>query len=321
MNNPVTKPSSDTEAERSGVTLALMAFMIFPVGDAFIKSMSGDWPAPAVASLRFFLGTLIFGLILWRREGLASFHPSQFRAIHIARGFALAVATITFFSAIFIMPLADAAAIQFINPILTVLLGGWFLKERLPMTAWVATLIAFVGVLIMLRPNLAAFGWVALLPLISAVGVSSLIILNRVAGSTGSPNGSMWQAQFQLALWGTLFLTLGATMGHFLVDSLAVTSPPAWHVWLRCMITAMIQSVAHFLLFLATVRATASSIAPITYLQLVMATGISVLVFEDPVDAMTLSGGLLVIVSGLYHWLSSDGRHVVRQWRQQLYKS
>lgn len=300
-----------TQQERSGVTLALTAFMIFPVGDAIIKSMAGDWPAPAVAALRFFLGTLIFGLILWHKEGGDALHPRHYRMIHVARGLALAIATLTFFSAIFVMPLADAAAIQFINPILTVLLGGWFLKERLPGTAWVATLIAFVGVLIMLRPNLAAFGWVALLPLISAFGVSGLIILNRVAGA----GGSLWQAQFQLALWGTLFLTLGALLGHLLMPALRVEALPEWHVVVRCLVTATVQSVAHYLLFLATVRATASSIAPITYLQLIMATAVSVMVFRDPVDSLTLLGGLLVIVSGLYHWISSDGRHVLRRLR------
>ena len=163
--NQTTPDQQDVQA-RSGVTLALIAFMIFPFGDAFIKSMSGEWPAPAVAALRFSLGIVIFGAMLWHREGIDAFRFRHFRLIHVARAFALSIATITFFSAIFIMPLADAAAIQFINPILTVLLSSWFLKERLPFSAWIGTLIAFAGVLIMLRPNFAAFGWVAALPLI-----------------------------------------------------------------------------------------------------------------------------------------------------------
>lgn len=302
--------SSPGRLQQSGVTIALMAFMIFPFGDAIVKSMAGDWPAPAVAALRFTIGSLILGAILWRQEGAAGFRRETFSLVHVGRGLALTLATITFFSAIFIMPLAEAAAIQFVNPILTVLLSSWLLKERLSLPAWVATFLAFGGVLIMLRPNLAEFGWVAVLPLLSAVGASTIIILNRVAGASGT----LWQAQFQMSLWGAIFLSITAAAGHFLFEDVRIPGPPAWHVVARCLAVAMVQSTAHFLLYLATTRATASSIAPIIYLQLIIATIISVVIFKDPVDAMSLVGGLLILASGLFHWMTSDGRHVLRRW-------
>ena len=180
--------------------LALVAFAGFPLGDAVIKSMAGDWPAPAVAALRFTIGALALAVILFVREGRRGFQVNR-PWLHMARGFALFVGTISFFSAIYIMPLADAVAISFINPILTALFSGWFLRENMPPRTWVATIIAFGGVLIMLRPNVSAFGWVAILPLISAFAMSTMLILNRMV----STQRSIFAAQFYIAFWAAIF--------------------------------------------------------------------------------------------------------------------
>ncbi len=295
-----TDPSLERKAAAGGITLALVAFAGFPLGDAIIKSMAGEWPAPAVAALRFSIGALALAIILFLREGRHGFQVTR-PGPHMARGFALFVGTITFFSAIYIMPLADAVAISFVNPILTALFSGWFLKEKMPPRTWVATLIAFAGVLIMLRPNVAAFGWVAILPLISAFAMSSMLILNRMVSS----QRSIFAAQFYIAFWAAIFLSIAAVIGHFLVPVMAIPGAPDWGIILRCMLVALTASGCHFLLFMATMRTTAAAIAPIVYIQLLIATAISVFIFGDPIDGTAMMGGLLIIFSGLLLWRSS----------------
>ncbi|ASK86923.1 DMT family transporter [Sphingorhabdus sp. SMR4y] len=292
--------SRERAAAAGGITLALLAFAGFPLGDALIKSMAGDWPAPAVAALRFSIGALALALILFLREGRRGFQVSR-PWLHVARGFALFVVTISFFSAIYIMPLADAVAISFVNPILTALFSGWFLKEKMPPRTWFATIIAFAGVLIMLRPNVAAFGWVAILPLIAAFAMSTMLILNRMV----STQRSIFAAQFYIAFWAAIFLILAALLGHWLIPVMAVPGPPDWDVILRCLLVALTATGCHFLLFMATVRTTAAAIAPIVYIQLLVATAISVFVFGDPIDRTAMLGGLLIIFSGLLLWRSS----------------
>ncbi|MEH6789104.1 DMT family transporter [Parasphingorhabdus sp.] len=283
-----------------GITLALVAFAGFPVGDAVIKSMAGDWPAPAVAALRFSIGALALAVILFVREGRSGFRVNR-PWLHMARGFCLFVGTISFFSAIYIMPLADAVAISFVNPILTALFSGWFLKENMPPKTWVATILAFCGVLIMLRPNVAAFGWVAILPLISAFAMSAMLILNRMV----STQRSIFAAQFYIAFWAAIFLIVASLVGHVLVPVMRVPGPPEWDVILRCLFVAITATGCHFLLFMATMRTTAAAIAPIVYIQLLIATAISVFAFGDPIDRTAMLGGLLIIFSGLMLWRSS----------------
>ena len=291
--------SRDKAAALGGITLALIAFAGFPLGDAVIKSMAGDWPAPAVAALRFSIGATALAVILLLREGRAGFRVNR-PWLHMARGFALFVVTITFFSAIYVMPLADAVAISFINPILTALFSGWFLKEKMRPGTWSATLIAFAGVLIMLRPNVAAFGWIAVLPLLSAFAMAAMLILNRKV----STERSIFAAQFYIAFWAAVFLTIAAVFGGFFVPAMAVPGLPGWDVILRCTLVAVTATGCHFLLYMATMRTTAAAIAPIVYIQLLVATGISVFIFGDPIDKTAVFGGLLIVFSGLLLWRS-----------------
>src|SRR5690606_27764983 len=101
--------------------------------------------------------------------------------LQFGRGFAVAVATLCFFMGIQAMPLADATAIEFTNPMLTAILSALVLRERAPGAVWVATAIAFAGVLMVLRPNVAILGPVALYPLAAAFGMAFMMIFNRMA--------------------------------------------------------------------------------------------------------------------------------------------
>src|SRR3546814_17438437 len=77
------------------------------------------------------------------------------------------------------MPLADTTSIQFTSPIFVALLSPWLLGERTPREVWLTTALALLGVCILLRPNLAALGLAALLPVMAALGLALLVIFTR----------------------------------------------------------------------------------------------------------------------------------------------
>ena len=149
--------SAPIHVPRSALLLGLSGFALLAAGDSVIKTIAGEWPGPATAALRFALGALGLGAALAWREGRRGFVVPR-PWLQVARGAALATATLCFFSAIFVMPLADATAIQFASPMLTALVSWLMLGERATRKALIATLIAFVGVIIVLRPNIADLG-------------------------------------------------------------------------------------------------------------------------------------------------------------------
>lgn len=285
---------------RAAWIYGLAGFGLLSVGDSVIKSIAGEWPGTAVAALRFSLGATGLGLILWRREGRGAFRCSR-PGLQLARGAALAFASLLFFLAIFLMPLAEATAIQFASPMLTALLSAALLGERVPRAAWGATLLAFAGVLIVLRPNVEQLGLAALLPLGAALGMSVLMLLNRLTAGDVSPLA----AQFFVAAFATPFLLVAAAFGHATgLASLTVTWPDS-SVVARCALVAVSASIAHAMVYQATLRASAAAIAPTVYVQIIAATAIGIIWFGDWPDAIGLGGTAIIIAAGLWLWASA----------------
>jgi drug/metabolite transporter (DMT)-like permease len=284
-------------SQTKGLIYALLGFASLTIGDATIKSIAGAWPGTAVAALRYALGAIGLFAILLLKEGRAGFTMPMPR-VQIGRGFVVATATVCFFIALFLMPLAEATSITFTAPMLTGLISAVVLKERISRTQWLCTLVAFAGVLIVLRPNLANLGAAALLPLVSAFCMAWMLIFNRMVAGTAS----LLTLQFLISAIGAVFLIGFAALGHFSGVASLVITVPDWTVVARCMIVAVTATAAHSLLFLATTHASAATVAPMSYSQLILALVIGVFAFGDVPDAMALVGAALIVGSGLFLW-------------------
>ena len=125
-------------SERSGILLAAAGFSSLSVGDAIVKTMAGEWSPLAVAALRFTIGAIALSLLLLRSEGPGAFRPRR-PLLQVARGACLAGATLCFFSAVFVMQLAEAMALAFVSPVFVALLSGPLLKEKVRPAVWIAS--------------------------------------------------------------------------------------------------------------------------------------------------------------------------------------
>ncbi|MBX7513223.1 DMT family transporter [Qipengyuania sp. GH38] len=287
-------------SERSGILLALCGFALLSVGDAVIKTMAGEWSPLAVASVRFAIGAIGLSALLAMTEGPKAFRPSSPR-LQFARGVCLAAASLLFFSAIFVMPLATAMSLAFVSPVIVAVLSGPLLGEKVRPAVWLASVIALVGVALVLRPNLYALGPVALLPLASAFFFALMVIANRASAG----QGSALSMQVFMQVGAMPVLIVAAFGGHFSgVDALSVTVPD-WTVIARCAVVAVTASSAHWLVYMGTQRAGASTIAPTTYVQMLVATSLGWWWFGDVPDLMTLLGATIIIGAGLILWWST----------------
>ncbi len=285
--------------EESGLLLALAGFALLSCGDAIIKSMAGEISPLVVAALRFTIGAIGLSVILAIREGAQAFRPRR-PWLQAARGMFLAAATICFFSALFVMPLAEATALIFVAPIITALLSGPVLGEKVPPATWIASVVAFGGVILILRPNLAELGIVAMLPLGSAVAFSMMMLANRaVAG-----DGSALSMQVFMALGAAPILIFCALLGGASGAPVLALSMPDWTVVARCAVVAVSASTAHWLVYLGTTRAGAATVAPMTYAQLLVAISLGWIMFGDAPDVITLIGSAIIIGAGLFLWNS-----------------
>lgn len=282
----------------SGFLFAVAGFALLSCGDAVIKSIGPAWPAPAIAFLRFLIAIPLLSVIIAAGKGGAGFAVSR-PWVQIGRGAGLALSSMLFFLSIFLMPLAEATAIIFLNPVFTAIISIFVFREALRPTAWIMTALALAGVALVLRPNISELGFVALIPVASAFMFAVVIVLNRIAAGTGDGIALQWAAA--LAATPVLaVLTLGGDMSG--IPEFAVGWPPS-SVILKCAIVAVSASLAHWLIYQGTLRTSASDAAQAVYAQLPVALTVDTFLFGNKPDLLAMSGALLIIVAGIGMWL------------------
>ena len=290
-------PTQPVDNLRVGLLIGLAGFAALSMGDGIVKSIAGDWPGTAVAALRYTFGAIGLGIVLLIKDGPAAFHLPKPK-MQALRGLAVALATVAFFSSIFVMPLATATSIQFTSPMITVFISALFLGERINRPSVIASIIAFIGVMIVLRPGFGGMGWEALLPVVAALGMALLMIGNRaVAGS-----GSVLLMQFWVATFAAPMLIAFAVAGHFSGVAAMHVDWPHWSVIARCAIVAVTATLSHMLVYMATMRASAANVAPMVYIQLLVAEGIGVAFYNDWPDWISAIGAAFIIGAGLWLW-------------------
>jgi drug/metabolite transporter (DMT)-like permease len=288
------------QSDRAGLLYALAGFCTLSIGDAIVKGMAGEWPAPAMAATRYVFGTALLIVLLARHERAAIGLPKD--KLQWVRGVAISCSAIGMFFAVWLMPLSEATTIAFTQPMITAVLATLILGERARRSTWVATVIAFVGVFLVLRPNFATAGWGSLFPLIGATGMAVTIITNRAV--TG--RASVLAMQYYMSVTAMIFLigvTLAASFSG--LETFKLTWPH-WSVIARCAIIGVSATLAQMLIYMGTVKAGAGTIAPMTYGQLLMAVVLGWLFFGDTPDALAMLGAVIIIGAGLYLW--STGR-------------
>jgi drug/metabolite transporter (DMT)-like permease len=282
---------------RSALVIGLLGFATLTCGDSIVKSMAGAWPGTAVSALRYAFGLAGLAVFVAARHGRAGFVLPR-PVLQLGRGAAVALSTICFFMGVMAMPLASATAIQFTSPIITALLAPLVLGERSPREIWIATLLAFAGVLVVLRPNLIELGPVALYPLGSAFGMSWLMMFNRKAAGD-APVAVM---QFLLALFAVPLLWIAATLFHLSGLPQFHVPAPTGLVVVKCLAIALLATIGHSLIYIAVLRANAAIVAPMSYVQLLVAAALGWAWFGHAPDAPTFAGAALIIGGGLLLW-------------------
>ena len=110
--------------------------------------------------------------------------------------------------------------------------------------------------------------------------------------------------QAYVAMAASPLLVLAALAGHASGWPSLHLEWPHWSVIARCALVACSASAAHWLIFLGTTRAGAASIAPMTYVQLLVAVLAGWLIFGENPDAVALGGAAIIVAAGVYLWRS-----------------
>jgi drug/metabolite transporter (DMT)-like permease len=279
----------DTPA--TGVLIMTVAMVIAPVMDIFAKLLT-ETLSPGHAALGRFLAQSLFLIPFVSLTGQWG-RPTR---LHAVAGVCLAIAIWCIIAAVQVMPVANALAIFFVEPLILTLLSAWILGERIGWRRMTAVAVGLLGVLIVLRPNVAAFGWSAALPLGTAFFFALYLLTTRVMTQRGSLLAlQFWTGSFALLALGAVTL---ATLPLGL-EGLELRPMGGREV---ALIAAMgvIACISHQLIAQAFRRAEAGALAPLQYLEIFSAVVLGWLVFGDFPDTLTWVGTAIIVASGIY---------------------
>ena len=269
-----------------GILLMLAAGFGFTLMDAAAKYMTQRYPIVEVAWGRYLFHALSLPLIVGRFGGLSTVR-SRNLWVQLLRSLLLLASTVFFWLALRFIPLADATAVGFVGPLILTALSVPFLGEKVGTRRWAAVCVGFLGALVIIRPGPNMAQPAALLPLLSASSFAGYAICTRILSRSDS--------------WATTIIW-SSVVGLVV---LSVLVPLDWHTpdatgWLGMAILGALGSGAHLLMILAYARAPASTLAPLSYIQLITSTALGYFLFGSFPDRWTLIGGCIVAASGLY---------------------
>ncbi len=282
--------------EQRGVIFMILGTAIVPVMDAIAKSLGDQLSPLQVTWGRFLFQFTIIGIAILMSSG-----PAQLRSrrptVHALRGLLLAVATACFFFSLRWLPLADAIAIFFVQPMLLTLWSALLLGEKIGWHRRAAVAIGFMGALLIIKPGSVNFTPASLLPLGAAFFYSLYIVCTRAVRGVDSP----LTMQFTSGIFACAAVTLALVIAHT-VDPSGSFAPqlPNTVQWVGLIGIGFIAALGHLLIVHGTDRAPASLLAPFGYVEIVAATLLGWLFFQDWPDAWTWLGIIIIVASGFY---------------------
>ncbi len=275
------------------MTMMVVAMLMLPGLDAIAKWLSGSISSGQITWSRFFFQVLLMSPLLLRTRG-PWLTPQLF--LHAARGSLIALATLLFFTGLKYLPIADAIAIFFIEPLLVTLLSAVLLGEAVGWRRLSAIGIGLVGALVIIRPTFSQVGWAVLFPVGTAFCFSFYILLTRTLVKREDPI----RLQFFAGIFGCLMMSLALTAGTIHdVDILSTTWPTATQ-WGLLAGLGVVATIGHLLVVHAFRRAPVSILAPFQYIEIISATLLGFWLFDDFPDRITWLGIGIIVGSGVY---------------------
>ncbi len=276
--------SRDAGSVTQGLVAMWVAVASFSIADAIAKWHGQEgFAAVQIVFFRYFFGLIPVAIALYA-AGLHQVRTNR-PVAHVFRGVLMSVALALFFWGLKYVPLAEAIAVAFTAPLFITALPVPVLGERVGMARWLAVIVGFAGMLVIVRPGAETFK-PEMLILVAGTAVFAL-------GTTYTRRLARTETVTTMFLWTT-------------VVAIAVFAPLAWWTWklpqadhlAGFAVLGLIGGMAHYLVIVAYRNAPAAVIAPQEYMALVWGAIIGWIVWSEVPSGWTWLGAAIVAGAG-----------------------
>lgn len=297
----MTKLSSNVQ----GILSLLLAMLILSLQDVAVKGMGGRYPVLEIVIFRGMVA-LPCTFIFLRGEGVRGLPATRQPMLEYIRGLFLFLAFTTYMMGLAALPLADIAAIRNSAPLMITFLSVVWLGEKVDWQHWLALVVGFGGVLMIVQPGSSAFNLGSIFALASTLFYALNVMLTRRLRTTDSSATmayySSWVYLAVSMLLAPLVLAIGENQGMH--PSLAFLFHP-WQIpslfdWAVMSGLGLVWAAGMYLVARAYSLALASVAALFEYSPLLINIFWGWLLWQEFPTWQTLAGAFLTLASGLY---------------------
>jgi len=272
-----------TSAASKAILAVVLTSLFFAISDVAAQVETRRLPPLEVAWLRYviFVGMMVF----WQRRGLREMLRTEMPFWQIGRGLFAVASAGCFLLCLPLLPIGDATAIAFAAPFIVLALSVPLLGEHVGLRRWLIAGFGLAGVLIIVQPGTSAFQWAALLPLAAAFFSSMVILSTRIMANEKPVNMLAYTA-----LVG--FVVLGLAMPFN-------WKTPEWRDFGVLAINGIAAAIANLTLVSAYRNGPVSLAAPFSYIQLVFAGVLGLLVMGSVPTPLAVIGAAIIALSGI----------------------
>lgn len=292
-------------ANIQGIGFLLLALFILSLQNIAVRWIGGDYSILEIVTLRS-LVALPAALLLYHSEGNRGFPKTKRHTLEIVRGVFLFLSYTTHFMGLASLPLADIESIRFSGPLLITVLSVAFLHEKVEWQRWVALVVGFLGILIVVNPGSATFNLGSIFIIISVFFYALNVIITRKLQTTDSSATMAYFSSIVYLVAAVILIPLPNLVGN--VDGAHPSFAFLLRSWnmptlLDLLIMGGLGLVwAGGMYFIARAYSAgeASSIAPFEYTSLLISTAWGFVLWGEIPMWTTILGAAITLSSGLY---------------------
>jgi drug/metabolite transporter (DMT)-like permease len=288
----------------NGIVLGFLSYSAFSWGDASVKALAGG---PSVFEIGFFMTLFSIAIVVpfarpphERWQDLLRMNHPRLVMVRTGAGVIAGVCGIFAFTTI---PFAEAYALIFLSPAMVTVLSIFFLGEHIGWRRWLAVIVGFAGVLVIVRPGFRELlpGHLAALT-VSFCAAVTILVLRRIG-----------QTEKRTSLIGVALICMLAFNGGMMLPHFTLPTPRELALFAAA---GVLSAVGHLSLMAATRHSPANHVAPTQYCQMAWAVAIGWLLYAEIPDGFTLAGVGLIACSGLFTIMREE--QVSGWWRRVI---
>ena len=294
-----------TSSNVKGISFLILAMLIISIQNIAVKWIGGDYSALEIVAVRSLValpGTLLF----YRYEGRRGRPTTQQPRLEYLRGVFLFLSYTAFMMGLAALPLADIEAIRFSGPLMITLLSVVMLGEKVGSRRWIALVVGFMGVLLIVRPGSATFNLGSVFILISVLFYALTVILTRKLQTNDSSATMAYYSSLVYLAAALVLAPLPTLVGEIpnahpsIAFLLRAWTMPTLLDWVIMSGLGLVWAGWMYFMSRAYSLAQASVAAPFEYLSLPINIMWGFLIWQEIPTWLTLAGAFLTLSSGIY---------------------